>query len=268
VIGIIALLISILLPALSKARESATSIKCLSNLKQLGNATAMYAGEHKNFLPYPTTTKGEGSLWFNVLDPYLRAAGGANGRTGVAGDREYTPFKQCPVWDTFEGGVDVAGGQNALKEYARTYKMNSMLRHNNPYSLAKITEIRESTEWVYIGDGLSLDQSGPVDSQFESGQFSMEVDDKTQATPALRHMRGANMLFVDGHAEHLVLATIDKTLRSPQNTVTLKTWESEFVDGSGNPVDVPDGKQSYASQGLKRNPRMPLIWSDPGRIYR
>ena len=59
VIGIIALLISILLPALSKARNSAKTMACLSNLRQLGQATAMYSGENKQYLPYPTTTLGE-----------------------------------------------------------------------------------------------------------------------------------------------------------------------------------------------------------------
>src|SRR5687767_8711463 len=47
VIGIIALLISILLPSLNRARESANSIKCLSNLRQLGLGMVMYAGENK-----------------------------------------------------------------------------------------------------------------------------------------------------------------------------------------------------------------------------
>lgn len=47
VIGIIALLISILLPALNKAREAATMIKCASNLRQNGLAIQMYVSDHK-----------------------------------------------------------------------------------------------------------------------------------------------------------------------------------------------------------------------------
>ena len=51
VIGIIALLISILLPALTRAREQAQEIKCQSNLRQLMLAQLMFAGEHKGHLP-------------------------------------------------------------------------------------------------------------------------------------------------------------------------------------------------------------------------
>src|SRR6187549_3343884 len=51
VIGIIALLISILLPTLASARRSANSVKCLASLKEIGNAFNMYAMENKGFYP-------------------------------------------------------------------------------------------------------------------------------------------------------------------------------------------------------------------------
>src|SRR5438309_1250072 len=51
VIGIIAVLVGILLPALNKARQQAYSAQCLSNLKQIGQAALMYAGENKGWLP-------------------------------------------------------------------------------------------------------------------------------------------------------------------------------------------------------------------------
>ena len=51
VIGIIALLVSILLPTLNKAREAANSTKCLSNLKQINMALIMYADANRGYLP-------------------------------------------------------------------------------------------------------------------------------------------------------------------------------------------------------------------------
>jgi prepilin-type N-terminal cleavage/methylation domain-containing protein len=57
VIGIIALLISILLPALNRAREQAKEVQCLSNLRQIGTALMMHANEHRNHFPLA------GELW-------------------------------------------------------------------------------------------------------------------------------------------------------------------------------------------------------------
>src|SRR5947207_6886837 len=51
VIGIIALLIGILLPALTKAREASQKTACLSNLRQLGTAMQIYATEYKDYIP-------------------------------------------------------------------------------------------------------------------------------------------------------------------------------------------------------------------------
>lgn len=52
VIGIIAVLIAILLPALSRAKSQATAVACLANLRSIGQAITIYAGQHKGSLPY------------------------------------------------------------------------------------------------------------------------------------------------------------------------------------------------------------------------
>jgi len=59
VIGIIAVLISILLPSLNKAREAANRVACLSNLRQMGNLMRMYSINYRDALP----------LGFGVADP-------------------------------------------------------------------------------------------------------------------------------------------------------------------------------------------------------
>jgi len=51
VVGIIAVLISLLLPALNKARQSATQAACLSNLRQVGQALMMYSDQNGGYLP-------------------------------------------------------------------------------------------------------------------------------------------------------------------------------------------------------------------------
>ena len=51
VIGIIALLIAILMPALTRARAHAVNVQCLSNLRQIGQICMQYAAEHKGWLP-------------------------------------------------------------------------------------------------------------------------------------------------------------------------------------------------------------------------
>jgi prepilin-type N-terminal cleavage/methylation domain-containing protein/prepilin-type processing-associated H-X9-DG protein len=58
VIGIIAVLIGVLLPALSRARESAAQVKCMANLRQIGSALIMYVGENKGVLPVGLVDKG------------------------------------------------------------------------------------------------------------------------------------------------------------------------------------------------------------------
>jgi prepilin-type processing-associated H-X9-DG protein/prepilin-type N-terminal cleavage/methylation domain-containing protein len=265
VIGIIAVLIGVLLPVLGRARASAQAIACASNLRQLGLAITMYASDKKGYLPNPTTALGEQSLWYNAVDPYLRAVANAD-RSGVAAGRTYKRYKQCAVYDTFEGDQD-SGAQNQTKEFSRTFKMNSHLRHYIS-TQAKVTEVKRPSEFVMLGDGISMDVTGPIPNQWENGQFSMEVNDKSEANPALRHLDGANILFVDGHVSHTKLATITKNLRSPQNGIMVKSWESEFVDAAGLPANLTRPSQTAEAQGLRRNPKMPLIWSQPGRLYR
>ena len=53
VIGVIALLISILMPALQRAKEQANWVSCLSNMRQLGQAFTMYQNAHKGRFPRP-----------------------------------------------------------------------------------------------------------------------------------------------------------------------------------------------------------------------
>lgn len=80
VISIIALLMGILLPVLGKARVAARSSASLSNLRQIGIATAAYSTEHRDYYPMHSSTMSEvvnGSYkskprWVDYLYPYVQ----------------------------------------------------------------------------------------------------------------------------------------------------------------------------------------------------
>jgi prepilin-type N-terminal cleavage/methylation domain-containing protein/prepilin-type processing-associated H-X9-DG protein len=302
VIGIIAILVALLLPALNRAREQAFTVKCLSNLRVLGQATAMYINQHKGAFPYPTSAyplpPGSGTppagspldgmqeniCWFTALDPYLQPGRSTRTSNTVSQWREYKLWKQCPVYERFEGPeLNATGSQNNVKGFARTYKMNSHLRRRSVQTgtgpaniqvypnVARVGDIKPSAQFVYLGDATSLDSTGPLPNQAESGQFSFEVNDITQANPSLRHAKkGCNILFADFHAETIVLPSIRKPLMlgtPPMSHIIVDSWESEFIDSSGNPCDSSK-QQTMEQQGIGRNPDMPYFWSIPGKLYR
>ena len=92
VISIIALLVGILLPALTAARATARQVKCVANLKQVALGFAMYANDEKSHYPLVSTSSAIYAPFENVeleqqFELYLQAAGWTSGTSGsgVAG---------------------------------------------------------------------------------------------------------------------------------------------------------------------------------------
>jgi hypothetical protein len=99
VIGIIALLISILLPVLNKARDFANSVKCLAELKQLGTVVQIYSNDNKGLVPiakYNDTSviPNVTFTWEEQLLPYLHRNATNMGQI----NRDMSLFFACPEW--------------------------------------------------------------------------------------------------------------------------------------------------------------------------
>ncbi|MEA3401621.1 MAG: prepilin-type N-terminal cleavage/methylation domain-containing protein [Armatimonadota bacterium] len=71
VIGILAILAGLLFPVFARVREKGRAASCLSNLRQVGMATAMYTEDAGGVYPPRFTVLGE-TYWWDLVDPYVR----------------------------------------------------------------------------------------------------------------------------------------------------------------------------------------------------
>ena len=112
VIGIIALLIGILLPSLSKARKQAANVKCLANLHQIALAYMQYAGNNRGKMPVYLNSSGTMDPAYVTWQEQLRPYYGKTLTPGVYEDT-HSSIRLCPeaadlldpTFTTGEGGA-------------------------------------------------------------------------------------------------------------------------------------------------------------------
>ncbi len=110
VVAIIAILAALLLPALSRAREKAHAVACMSNLKQLGLAYAMYATDQDDFLPPPVlhpsplSASAPYSRWQHSGSNAAAAATSSPIYADLLVDEDYLPERAfaCPSFNGIE----------------------------------------------------------------------------------------------------------------------------------------------------------------------
>lgn len=174
VIGIIALLISILMPSLARARDAALSVSCASNLRQVGQSLMMYADANKGKLPYSQAKYGTGNeidnWWIAVsrtmgVKPYAPGVA-ENGGTWLASN--LTPALRDPgAW--VDSAVVAAawwrpGYQAHYNANARLmpddYEGDPIGYPDNPISTPAATRslssVRDSASKAWIWDGPQL----------------------------------------------------------------------------------------------------------------
>lgn len=205
VIAIIAILASMLLPALQQAREQGRSSVCVSNLKQVGIFLDFYLNDNNNY--FPRNMLRSESRFFDDLFQY----------TGIKRAVEYEPgLFFCPS-DSLRGSFPISDRLKFL-----SYGLNSYLFPDYQYTPSLY---RSRIRILKPGNLITA-----IDSYHYKGwQVSIGVDRYPFAIGAsvshdnggvgFRHNKRANQLFLDGHVsstEHAVLAGSNGTyLKNP-----------------------------------------------------
>jgi len=96
VISIIALLLSILMPALSKVREQARTVMCQSRMGQWGQFVFLYAHDNGDSIPYVEGMNPDRYLWTDLLGHYISEQR-VNDGEAVRGSNYYLEARKCPA---------------------------------------------------------------------------------------------------------------------------------------------------------------------------
>jgi prepilin-type N-terminal cleavage/methylation domain-containing protein/prepilin-type processing-associated H-X9-DG protein len=196
VIAIIAILASMLLPALARAKEKAKVAKCTSNQKQIILGYLFYAGDHSDYLPVagaPDLSQGAGwvapSRWFLEISPYISKGGETNYTQMVARDKVVA----CPSAIIEKAIPTNVPGWQGYGGYGHNYAYLGY----TPEDRKKISIVNKPVETCLNGDGLD---PGPQISWWQLGylyppMFALQPPEMKY----IRHGKGGNYSWVDGH---------------------------------------------------------------------
>ncbi len=218
-ISIIGLLVGVLVPALSSARNQGRGAMCLSNLRQIGSAFTMYAQDFEDramplaYWSFEDVGAGPVVYWW-----------GTNEASGVDYTRGFVwPYLQSPPRErsVFECPMQPWGSykpQGAAKSITSTYGYNGyylsppmtpgwgMAIGQRPW--LNLGHVRDTAVvFSFVDSLIDLGGSQPVNTAlldppqiFSGGSWS----ENPNPTTAFRHGHGAQAMHVDGHAEKYV----------------------------------------------------------------
>jgi prepilin-type processing-associated H-X9-DG protein len=214
VVGIIALLIAMLLPALNKARQAAQATACLSNLRQLGLAMQMYRNANHDYLP--SWSFNDSRDWFYQLAPFVGSKmttatpAGAGRRVGVY---------QCPA-----GDAELNAVPTHVNSRPTTYSMtffSSTPHHNHwngKYYYTKGARW-QAADFPMFADAIPNSLGffwyfGHWNDMWNTTSFRHS---SKKFRPGSDPAGKANVVFLDGHAEGLTFRQFQRVNMSPEN---------------------------------------------------
>jgi len=200
VIAIIAILASMLLPALNKARQKVNAISCMNNEKQIGVASFLYTEDNNDWI-VPGRTKTTDHSWMALL----------SGRFGFSPGYGVIYQGNTATVGTFVCPSEPIGfGKYKDGKFAYThYGINTLLSgfpHSSgadgiKHKFRRITCLTSASEAMLVCDNSRIDS------------FDISHTDYF----AFRHSNKANMLMMDGHVQAMVLLEFKNRPNQPTN---------------------------------------------------
>jgi prepilin-type N-terminal cleavage/methylation domain-containing protein/prepilin-type processing-associated H-X9-DG protein len=205
VIAIIAILASMLLPALGRAKGKAKGMSCVNNIKQLTLCAHMYGSDNDDRIVPNLLSDTQAWIGGNVL--------------GLPGATNINDIKQGRLWPynqslaIYRCPSDQLPIQGKQYQRVRSYSLNGMMGLNSPDAASSVHPgVKENIRYSDVKDpnpsaaNLFVDeQSDPVDakSSIDDGYFAVDLAQSAtwRNPPASRHGNSGQLSFADGHAE-------------------------------------------------------------------
>jgi prepilin-type N-terminal cleavage/methylation domain-containing protein/prepilin-type processing-associated H-X9-DG protein len=245
VIGIIALLISILMPALAKARASARNIQCLSNLKQIGEGFQVYANINHGWWPKPAGTAKNPNLFWSCSYIYPLIYNGVTPTTGTYPDRANEAWVQGSIFECpSAAATDINYNSLSYTQYNDGFAWNSygMSAHLNQVAgdtsdgrgnFKLMVQVTTPATTCLVLDNTqpwsgTWTANAPPSSITTGGTISNDqVNALQDAAP--RHQQYLNVLYVDLHAAAVPYASLPTKSQHTLNSSVV------FWQGTGTP---------------------------------